>query len=226
MLTLQSFSGEDEAVALANETEYGLAATVFTRTRRARSGSRPRLVAGTVWVNCFYVRDLRLPFGGARQSGIGREGGRTRSTSSATSRPWSTATGASRMPERGTPLRVRRLHHVALRTRRTDEATHRWADLYGLTPVVDAAGRAILRCSDEDYGLELVESDRPGHDHTAYELEAGLTLADAEAWLAAHDVPTYRAAGPCGRAEGLHLMDPAGYGVELIEHAPARDRRP
>ncbi len=76
VLTLQSFSGEDEAVALANETEYGLAATVFTRSAARAERVAARLVAGTVWVNCFYVRDLRVPFGGPRQSGIGREGGR------------------------------------------------------------------------------------------------------------------------------------------------------
>jgi aminomuconate-semialdehyde/2-hydroxymuconate-6-semialdehyde dehydrogenase len=75
VLTLQTFSGEDEAVALANSTRYGLAATMFTGDRdRARRVSA-RLVAGTVWVNCFFVRDLRAPFGGAGLSGIGREGG-------------------------------------------------------------------------------------------------------------------------------------------------------
>jgi aminomuconate-semialdehyde/2-hydroxymuconate-6-semialdehyde dehydrogenase len=75
VLTLQTFADEAEAVALANGTRYGLAATVFTGDRdRARRVSA-QLVAGTVWVNCFFVRDLRAPFGGARQSGIGREGG-------------------------------------------------------------------------------------------------------------------------------------------------------
>jgi len=75
VLTLQSFRDEDEAVALANETDFGLAGIVYTgdpeRARRVSS----RLVAGTVWVNCFFVRDLQAPFGGARNSGIGREGG-------------------------------------------------------------------------------------------------------------------------------------------------------
>ncbi|MFK8850982.1 aldehyde dehydrogenase [Streptomyces sp. Ac-502] len=75
VLTLQSFSTEDEAVALANGTRYGLAATLATgdRERAARVGAR--LVAGTVWVNCFFVRDLAAPFGGSRASGLGREGG-------------------------------------------------------------------------------------------------------------------------------------------------------
>jgi acyl-CoA reductase-like NAD-dependent aldehyde dehydrogenase len=75
VLTLQTFGSEDEAVALANGTKYGLAAVVFSGSRTRASRVSARLVAGTVWVNCFFVRDLRAPFGGAGQSGIGREGG-------------------------------------------------------------------------------------------------------------------------------------------------------
>ena len=75
VLTAQPFTDEDEAVALANGTDYGLAAILYTGDRdRARRVSE-RLVAGTVWVNCFFVRDLAAPFGGSRNSGIGREGG-------------------------------------------------------------------------------------------------------------------------------------------------------
>jgi aminomuconate-semialdehyde/2-hydroxymuconate-6-semialdehyde dehydrogenase len=75
VLTLQTFEDEDEAIALANETEYGLAAIVYTGDRERADRVASRLVAGTVWVNCFFVRDLRAPFGGARSSGVGREGG-------------------------------------------------------------------------------------------------------------------------------------------------------
>jgi aminomuconate-semialdehyde/2-hydroxymuconate-6-semialdehyde dehydrogenase len=75
VLTLQTFAGEDEAVDLANSTSYGLAAMLFTGDRARAERVQDRLVAGTVWVNCFFVRDLRVPFGGARNSGIGREGG-------------------------------------------------------------------------------------------------------------------------------------------------------
>jgi 5-carboxymethyl-2-hydroxymuconic-semialdehyde dehydrogenase len=75
VLTLQAFDDEDEAVALANSTEYGLAAIVYTGDRERAERVSARLVAGTVWVNSFFVRDLRAPFGGARKSGIGREGG-------------------------------------------------------------------------------------------------------------------------------------------------------
>jgi aminomuconate-semialdehyde/2-hydroxymuconate-6-semialdehyde dehydrogenase len=75
VLTLQSFDDEEQAIELANGTRHGLAATLLTGDRdRARRISE-RLVAGTVWVNCFFVRDLRAPFGGSRQSGVGREGG-------------------------------------------------------------------------------------------------------------------------------------------------------
>jgi betaine-aldehyde dehydrogenase/5-carboxymethyl-2-hydroxymuconic-semialdehyde dehydrogenase len=75
VLTLQTFTDEDEAVRLANGTEYGLAATVFTADDDRAERLGERLVAGTTWVNCFYARDLSAPFGGARHSGIGREGG-------------------------------------------------------------------------------------------------------------------------------------------------------
>jgi len=75
VLTLQTFSGEDEAVTLANSTRYGLAATMFTGSQDRAQRVAGLLRAGTVWVNCFFVRDLRAPFGGAGLSGIGREGG-------------------------------------------------------------------------------------------------------------------------------------------------------
>jgi 5-carboxymethyl-2-hydroxymuconic-semialdehyde dehydrogenase len=75
VLTVQTFTGEDEAVALANSTRYGLAATMFTGREDRAERVAARLRAGTVWVNCFFVRDLRAPFGGAGLSGIGREGG-------------------------------------------------------------------------------------------------------------------------------------------------------
>ncbi|OON71937.1 aldehyde dehydrogenase [Streptomyces tsukubensis] len=75
VLTLQTFTGEDEAVRLANGTRFGLAATVATGDHERARRVAARLVAGTVWTNCFFVRDLRAPFGGSRQSGVGREGG-------------------------------------------------------------------------------------------------------------------------------------------------------
>jgi acyl-CoA reductase-like NAD-dependent aldehyde dehydrogenase len=75
VLTLQGFADEEEAVRLANSTDYGLAATIYTGSEERAERVSAAVVAGTVWVNCFYVRDLETPFGGARESGIGREGG-------------------------------------------------------------------------------------------------------------------------------------------------------
>ncbi len=69
------FETEAEAVAMANDTEFGLAAMVFTSDPERAERVSSEVVAGTVWNNCFYVRDLRAPFGGSKQSGIGREGG-------------------------------------------------------------------------------------------------------------------------------------------------------
>jgi acyl-CoA reductase-like NAD-dependent aldehyde dehydrogenase len=75
VLTLQTFRTEEEAIALANSTEYGLAGIVYTGSmgRADRIGRAIR--GGTIWVNTFLVRDLTAPFGGMGISGIGREGG-------------------------------------------------------------------------------------------------------------------------------------------------------
>lgn len=75
VVTIQPFDTEDEAVAAANSSEYGLNAMLFTENLRKAHRVANRLRAGTVWVNCFFVRDLRAPFGGVGWSGIGREGG-------------------------------------------------------------------------------------------------------------------------------------------------------
>ncbi|WP_328773257.1 aldehyde dehydrogenase [Streptomyces sp. NBC_00286] len=75
VLTLQTFATEEEAVHLANGTRFGLAATLATGDRERAERVSDQLVAGTVWVNCFFVRDLQAPFGGSRLSGVGREGG-------------------------------------------------------------------------------------------------------------------------------------------------------
>jgi aminomuconate-semialdehyde/2-hydroxymuconate-6-semialdehyde dehydrogenase len=75
VVTLQPFADEAEAMALANATDYGLAAVLWTNdTKRAHRMARS-LRAGIVWVNCWMVRDLRTPFGGVGNSGVGREGG-------------------------------------------------------------------------------------------------------------------------------------------------------
>ncbi|MFG0329712.1 MAG: aldehyde dehydrogenase [Phycisphaerales bacterium] len=75
VVSITPFDDEDEALAIANGTPYGLASIVWTSdlTRAHRVASR--LDAGIVWVNCWMLRDLRTPFGGMKQSGLGREGG-------------------------------------------------------------------------------------------------------------------------------------------------------
>jgi len=75
VLTMQTFRTEDEVVAMANGTEFGLAAIVVSGNRDHADLIAKQLVAGTIWVNCFFVRDLRAPFGGSKKSGVGREGG-------------------------------------------------------------------------------------------------------------------------------------------------------
>jgi aminomuconate-semialdehyde/2-hydroxymuconate-6-semialdehyde dehydrogenase len=75
VVTVCPFDGEDEAVGLANATPYGLSATIWTRDLRRAHRVAARIDAGTVWVNCWMLRDLRVPFGGVKASGVGREGG-------------------------------------------------------------------------------------------------------------------------------------------------------
>ena len=75
VLTLQTFVEEDEAIALSNSTPYGLSAMVFTSDQKKADRFGLGVRAGTIWVNCFLVRDLSAPFGGTGISGLGREGG-------------------------------------------------------------------------------------------------------------------------------------------------------
>ena len=76
VLTVERFDEEDEAVALANASRYGLAAYLWTSKIERALRVADRLKTAMVWVNSFFLRDLRTPFGGARQSGLGRQGGR------------------------------------------------------------------------------------------------------------------------------------------------------
>ena len=75
VLCMQTFSNDEEALTMANETEFGLAAVVVSGNREHAEKITKNLVAGTIWVNCFFVRDLKAPFGGSKKSGIGRDGG-------------------------------------------------------------------------------------------------------------------------------------------------------
>ena len=75
VLCMQTFASDEEALEMANGTEFGLAAVVVSGNREHAEKVTKNLVAGTIWVNCFFVRDLRAPFGGSKKSGIGRDGG-------------------------------------------------------------------------------------------------------------------------------------------------------
>jgi len=76
VVTVHPFDTEDEALALANGVRYGLSASVWTRDLDRAHRVSARLECGMVWVNTWLLRDLRVPFGGVKDSGVGREGGR------------------------------------------------------------------------------------------------------------------------------------------------------
>jgi aminomuconate-semialdehyde/2-hydroxymuconate-6-semialdehyde dehydrogenase len=75
VVTIAPFSTEEEAISLANSTHYGLSATVWTNNLRRTQRLSVELQAGIVWINTWMLRDLRTPFGGVKDSGVGREGG-------------------------------------------------------------------------------------------------------------------------------------------------------
>ncbi|HEY8495759.1 MAG TPA: aldehyde dehydrogenase family protein, partial [Limnochordales bacterium] len=75
VVTVTPFDDEAEVIEWANGTQYGLSAVVQTSNVRRAHRVAAQLQVGTVWVNDFFVRDLRVPFGGMKHSGIGREGG-------------------------------------------------------------------------------------------------------------------------------------------------------
>jgi aminomuconate-semialdehyde/2-hydroxymuconate-6-semialdehyde dehydrogenase len=75
VVTLQSFKTEEEALQLANATQYGLAATIWTQDISKANRVAAKVESGIIWINCWLLRDLRTPFGGMKNSGVGREGG-------------------------------------------------------------------------------------------------------------------------------------------------------
>lgn len=75
VVTLNSFNSEEQAIAIANSTRYGLSCTVWTSNLKRAHRVAHAIHSGIVWVNCWLLRDLRTPFGGMKDSGIGREGG-------------------------------------------------------------------------------------------------------------------------------------------------------
>jgi len=75
VVTITPFDNEEEVIGYANDTDYGLASSVWTQNLNRAHRVAEKIHTGTVWVNCWLVRDLRVPFGGMKQSGVGREGG-------------------------------------------------------------------------------------------------------------------------------------------------------
>ena len=75
VVSIMPFDTEEEAIALANDVVYGLSATVWTQDISKAHRVAEQLQAGIVWINCWLIRDLRTPFGGTKNSGVGREGG-------------------------------------------------------------------------------------------------------------------------------------------------------
>jgi len=75
VVTIQPFDTEEEALQLANATNYGLAASIWTQDISKANRMAAKVESGIIWVNCWLVRDLRTPFGGMKNSGVGREGG-------------------------------------------------------------------------------------------------------------------------------------------------------
>ena len=75
LVTLQPFDTEEEALQLANDSSYGLSATIWTENLTRAHRFAAKVQSGIIWVNCWLFRDLRTPFGGMKNSGVGREGG-------------------------------------------------------------------------------------------------------------------------------------------------------
>jgi aminomuconate-semialdehyde/2-hydroxymuconate-6-semialdehyde dehydrogenase len=75
VVTITPFDTEEEVITYANDVDYGLASSVWTQNLSRAHRVAERIQTGTVWVNCWLLRDLRVPFGGMKQSGVGREGG-------------------------------------------------------------------------------------------------------------------------------------------------------
>tara|TARA_B100000900_G_scaffold142750_1_gene121044 strand:- start:451 stop:1026 length:576 start_codon:yes stop_codon:yes gene_type:complete len=75
IVTLQSFTSESEAIGMANDTDYGLSATIWTEDIDKGKRISDGVDSGVIWINTWLLRDLRTPFGGMKNSGLGREGG-------------------------------------------------------------------------------------------------------------------------------------------------------
>ncbi len=111
------------------------------------------------------------------------------------------------------------IHHVGLRVTDLDEATERWSRQFGFTVRERDADRVYLRCAFEDYSLELIQGDAPGFDHAGWELRPGTKLAEV-------GLDGLELDRPGGRSSSLHLKDPDGHGVEIVEWTPRASELP
>ncbi|MCZ6542925.1 MAG: aldehyde dehydrogenase family protein, partial [Planctomycetota bacterium] len=75
VVTIMPFDDEEQVIGFANATQYGLSASLWTGNLNRAHRVAGQIQSGTVWVNCWLLRDLRVPFGGMKHSGLGREGG-------------------------------------------------------------------------------------------------------------------------------------------------------
>jgi aminomuconate-semialdehyde/2-hydroxymuconate-6-semialdehyde dehydrogenase len=75
VVTITPFETEEDVLKMANSTEYGLSATIWTSDLQRAHRMADQVHAGIIWLNSWLVRDLRTPFGGVKSSGVGREGG-------------------------------------------------------------------------------------------------------------------------------------------------------
>ena len=75
VVTIMPFETEEEVLTFANFTEYGLSATIWTENLTRAHRLAEKVESGIIWINCWLERDLRTPFGGMKNSGVGREGG-------------------------------------------------------------------------------------------------------------------------------------------------------
>ena len=76
VVTISKFKNENHAIDMANHSSYGLAAIIWTEDKKRAQRLAQLVESGLVWINCWLERDLRTPFGGVKESGIGREGGK------------------------------------------------------------------------------------------------------------------------------------------------------
>jgi aminomuconate-semialdehyde/2-hydroxymuconate-6-semialdehyde dehydrogenase len=75
VVSIIPFQSDEDAISIANDTQYGLSATIWTSNVKRAHNTAHQLDAGVIWINCWLLRDLRTPFGGMKASGVGREGG-------------------------------------------------------------------------------------------------------------------------------------------------------